>query len=610
MKLITLALLLCGTALGQSTGVTTRAYDNARSGWNPHETTLSQGSIIARGIRRLTIIPVVGDARGMEAQPLILPAVPMPKGSPNGTSTEDIMVLPSMANVIRGVNAETGAGIWQATLDMPVLSTDQIDEFMINQHFGCMSTGVIDPDTARLYQVCGVSVDKSGTPKSGRYFLYVLRVSDGSQVVPPIPIQGTDTKMWKQRASLLLTNVNGVKTVFFAHGSVYETSTGITGGIQAFDVTSNKLVTQILLPEGIWMAGQGLTADASGQIYALTANGDFDPTQGWYGESLIKLQYTKGTASLKVIDQWSPWTDYARAGLPVPAGKQAGVSLPTETMKPVGGKMSMSMQGATVVGTMNSNGQPMAIVYPPDPQSDWADEDWGSSGPACILAINVCVAAGKDGIGYPISMTHLGSTTAATVGTPTNYAKLAAPCAWITMDPGPISCSPPNPTDLNFFPWGDSAHLHMTPVQLYDPLLKSWVIFVWGENSQLHKWAVGPTGQLTYIAQSHEYASADVRGNPPGGMPGGFCTGSSNGQDPNSMLLYCSIPYGDANAKIVNGRLLVYDPIHLAADGSLKVLWDSQRWGIPYVFNKFMPPTVWNGHVYLPNYNGGVDVYE
>jgi hypothetical protein len=60
---------------------------------------------------------------------------------------------------------------------------------------------------------------------------------------------------------------------------------------------------------------------------------------------------------------------------------------------------------------------------------------------------------------------------------------------------------------------------------------------------------------------------------------GGFCSGSSNGEDPDSAILVCTIPYGDANAHVVNGRLLVYDPVHLAADGSLKVLWDSQKFG-------------------------------
>jgi len=130
------------------------------------------------------------------------------------------------------------------------------------------------------------------------------------------------------------------------------------------------------------------------------------------------------------------------------------------------------------------------------------------------------------------------------------------------------------------------------PVQFFDPVLRAWTIFAWGENAQLHKWRVSDAGALTYIAQSHEYASADVRGNPPGGMPGGFCSGSSNGADPDSAILVCTIPYGDANAQVVNGRLLVYDSVHLAGDGSLRVLWDSQRWGIPFLFNKFNPPVI------------------
>jgi hypothetical protein len=115
---------------------------------------------------------------------------------------------------------------------------------------------------------------------------------------------------------------------------------------------------------------------------------------------------------------------------------------------------------------------------------------------------------------------------------------------------------------------------------------------------------------LKYLAESNEYASADVRGRSPGGMPGGFCSGSSNGDDPDSAILVCTIPYGDANANVVNGRLLVYDPVHPAPDGSLRVLWDSQRWGVAFLFNKFNPPVIDGGQIYVANYNGGVDVYR
>jgi hypothetical protein len=415
------------------------------------------------------------------------------------------------------------------------------------------------------------------------------------------------------------TNVNGVKTVFGCSGTIYETGAGASGYCFAFDVASNKLSAMLALTAGegagVWMAGQGAAADAQGYLYVVTGNGDFDGGTQW-GESFLKLKYkpASGTkpASLEVVDHWTPWTDLTRAGQArMPAMKLAGVSAPSEAMKPVGGGMSIPLKNAKLVPMISDQGTPILLVYPQMANGAWSDEDWGSAGPACIFSIGVCIAAGKDGIAYPIKTADLGGTTLEDLANPkANCAKLAAPPVWLTMSPGPVDACPTDPRTLNFFPWGDTAHLHMTPVQFFDPTLQSWTIFVWGENSQLHKWAVSSTGKLTYIAQSKEYSSADVRGNPPGGMPGGFCSGSSNGADPKSSILVCTIPYGNANAQVVNGRLLVYDPIHLAADGSLKVLWDSQSWGVQFLFNKFDPPVIDGGQIYVPNYNGGVDLYR
>jgi hypothetical protein len=80
--------------------------------------------------------------------------------------------------------------------------------------------------------------------------------------------------------------------------------------------------------------------------------------------------------------------------------------------------------------------------------------------------------------------------------------------------------------------------------------------------------------------------------------------------DLNSAVLVCAIPYGDANANVVNGRLPVYDAVHPAADGSLKVLWDSRRLAITLLFNKFDPPVIDGGQIYVPKYDGGVDLYR
>jgi hypothetical protein len=416
------------------------------------------------------------------------------------------------------------------------------------------------------------------------------------------------------------TNVNGVKTVLGCSGTINETQAGVASGYCfAFDVASNTVSAMLALSSGegagVWMAGQGAIADAEGFLYVLTGNGDFDGISQW-GESFLKLRYTPPSgghpATLKVVDHWTPWTDFVRTGrTPKPTVKLAGVSAPSEAVKPVGGGMSISMKNAKLVAQVNERGRPVLLVFPDMATGNWSDEDWGSAGPACIFSINVCIATGKDGIAYPIKTANMGGTTLADLKNPkANCAKLAAPPVWLTMSPGPVDPCPLDPRKLNFLPWGDTAHLHMTPVQFFDPIMKSWTIFAWGENSQLHKWAVSSTGKLTYIAESREFASADVRGNSPGGMPGGFCSGSSNGRDPNSAILVCSVPYGDANAQVVNGRLLVYDPVHLAADGSLKVLWDSQRWGVQFLYNKFDPPVIDGGQIYVPNYNGGVDLYR
>lgn len=629
MKLCHVWALICAflfavteNCLPQSTMVPwlTRSADNSRSGWNPHETQFTQASVASKGIIRATIIPVIGDARGVEAQPLILPNVKTARG------TRDVMVLPSMANVVRGVDAHDGSGIWQVRLGTPVTGARSIDSKLVNQFWGCLSTGVIDAEKQRLYQVCWVSPDRTGNPQTARYFMFVLRVADGSQVVPPVLIQGKsgtqdfNAAMRKQRSSLVETNINGVKTVFGCSGTINETEAGVASGYCfAFDVASNTVSAMLALTAGegagVWMAGQGAVADAQGHLCVITGNGDFDGVSQW-GESFLKLKYTPSSggvpATLQVVDHWTPWTDLARTGqAAAPAMKLAGVSAPSEAIKPVGSGMNISLKDAKLVPMVSDQGSPILLVFPQMATGNWSDEDWGSAGPACIFSIGVCIATGKDGIAFPIKTTNLGGTTLADLANPkANCAKLAALPVWLTMSPGPVDPCPTDPRTLNFFPWGDTAHLHMTPVQFFDPALQSWTIFAWGENSQLHKWAVSSTGKLTYIAQSNEYASADVRGNPPGGMPGGFCSGSSNGADPNSAILVCTIPYGDANAHVVNGRLLVYDAVHLAGDGSLKVLWDSQRWGVQFLFNKFDPPVIDGGQIYVPNYNGGVDLYR
>jgi hypothetical protein len=59
---------------------------------------------------------------------------------------------------------------------------------------------------------------------------------------------------------------------------------------------------------------------------------------------------------------------------------------------------------------------------------EWADEDWGSLGSACIISIGACIASGKNGIASPIKSANLGGTNLSDLTNPkANCAKLPLP---------------------------------------------------------------------------------------------------------------------------------------------------------------------------------------
>jgi hypothetical protein len=128
-------------------------------------------------------------------------------------------------------------------------------------------------------------------------------------------------------------------------------------------------------------------------------------------------------------------------------------------------------------------------------------------------------------------------------------------------------------------------------------------------------WTLDPSGAITFLAKSAEVASAGLGGK--GGMPGGFPTISANGNTPNTGIVWATAPANnDANKFVVEGILRAYDATTLDAtnntDGTarLRKLWDSKQ--IPnntFNFSKFCAPFVADGQVFVPTYDGRVDVY-
>ena len=121
--------------------------------------------------------------------------------------------------------------------------------------------------------------------------------SDGTNVI-------FDPAQYEERAGLLL--MNGILyTAWTSHCDIRP----YTGWIIAYDAGTLAQTSVLnVTPNGnegaIWMAGSGLAADSSGNIYFLDANGVFDatlngsgfPSNGDYGNAFMKLSTSGGLA--------------------------------------------------------------------------------------------------------------------------------------------------------------------------------------------------------------------------------------------------------------------------------------------------------------------------
>jgi hypothetical protein len=575
------------------TPVLTRSYNNARSCANPGETTLTVQNVTTRGIKRLYSLATPSDLR-CEAQPLIVPNVTMADGS-----AHDLVILATMGNHVMAYDYDTNNLHWDVSLGTPIKGTKQIDSWAINENWGILSTPVVDPAANILYCVAWTS--PTGQSNNATHYLHAIRLRDGTDEHPPLslagatcapgnglPVQKFSSIPRKQRCGLLLTNVNGVKTVFLGCGSVNETNKLARGWVIAVDLAAFKIAAAFATTArysggGIWQAAQGLSADSKGFIHCMTGNGAFDGKTEW-GECILKLQYVPAQggqpAALKVYDWWSPFSDSGRAG-----------------------------KDPTLPST-NEGGDDQAANG-----GEFVDQDLGSGGPVCVEDYGLLAGAGKDGILYVTHLNNMGKTSNKDFANPAiNYAKLASPPIWFTSYPGDgISAQPQDITQLNKNFNNLTHHQHSTPV-VYDSPVHGKMLFTWGENGNLRAWTIAQNGTLIYLACSAELASpASANDGHFGGMPGGMLSLSCNGATAGTGLLWALVPQGDANREHTPGFLYCYDADNFGTfpDGSkqIRLLWNSQQWGLNFTHPKFNVPIVCGGKIFIPTYDGRVDVY-
>jgi outer membrane protein assembly factor BamB len=565
--------------------VLTRSYDAARTGMNTQETNLTPQKVGNNLLIRQVSLHINDDPR-IEAQPLYVSGVDI------GGKRHDVVYVSTMANNIWAFDASNGKPVWQQPVHLgrPIRPNGtEIDLFGINILWGILSTPAIDLATGTIYVVCWTSL--GGTVASAVHQLHALNISDGRHVHPPLKIEANAQAQGKpqarlipshqkQRSSLLLTNSRGPggearKTLFVAFAMTHEEHDPAHGWVIAYDLEEfRQTAAWCTTPNGsgcgIWQAGQGPAADEAGDVYIMTGNYGVEDAHGNterlapgdLAESLVKLHYTPPAArgapgQLAAVAWFTPFEDADR----------------------------------------NRNGE-----------DNFQDYDLGSGGPVPLPGLQLVVAAGKDGVLYVLDK------DTQRLGRGSNFGVLKRQPIFFTYFPG-FGIDASRVQNLDHLFDGKTHHLHGSPAFWRSPT-HGPMLFVWGENECLRAWKIDQHGTVTFFAKSAEVASAGMGGK--GGMPGGFLAVSSNGSQPNTGIVWALAPIsGDANKHVVPGILRAYDATALDpipnADGTprLMLLWDSTHIpGNHFSLSKFCPPVVADGKVFVPTYDGRVDIYS
>ena len=146
----------------------------------------------------------------------------------------------------------------------------------------------------------------------------------------------------------------------------------------------------------------------------------------------------------------------------------------------------------------------------------------------------------------------------------------------------------------------NSVELHCQPAY-YKGSTREFV-YVWSENDALR--AIPFDRGSNTLDQSGQITMSSFG---PTGENGAILSVSSNGSTDGTGIVWASHAYsGDASHNVVPGILRAFD-----ANDVTKELWNNRQTAPDAAgnFAKFAPPTIANGHVYLPTFSNQVVVY-
>jgi hypothetical protein len=306
----TLPMMLLSALLSHAqVNVLTANGDNDRTNSNLQETQLSPVTVNSSAFRKVGVFPVDGQ---VYSQPLFVSGLRISGG------THNVVFVTTMHNSVYAFDADAMSPVsmlWQVNLGTAVpASLLYGPDGDIALEIGILSTGVIDPQRGVLYVVADTL--EGGAPV---FYLHALDLATGAERLKgPVAltawVRGTgaearpdgtlpfDSMRHIQRPGLLLVN-NSVYVAFGSHGD----QNPYHGWMLIYDASdvSRQVGVYMTTPDGnagsIWQSGRGPAADRQGNIYAITANGDYDGIRN-FSQSFVKVS-AKGAAT---VDWFTP----------------------------------------------------------------------------------------------------------------------------------------------------------------------------------------------------------------------------------------------------------------------------------------------------------------
>jgi hypothetical protein len=330
-----------GLQIPYPTDVLTYHYNVFRQGATNQETALTTSNVNSSSFGKINFFTVDGK---VDAQPLFVNKQFI------GGSLSDTVYVVTENDSIYAFSANSGRQFWHVSaLGQGETPSDDHGCSQISPQIGITDTPVIDKGNGPSGAIYFVAMTKDS---SGNYHqrLHALNLTSGAELFGgPTEISATypgtgdgsqngevifNPAQFAERAAIL--EYGGVLYISFTSHCDARPYTGWIMGYNSRTLAQSTVID--VTPNGIegaiWMTGEGLAADGSGNIYFLDANGTFDttlnsqgfPINGDYGNAFMKLSNSTGT--LTVVDYFNMYNTVQESDGDEDLGSGGAIVLP------------------------------------------------------------------------------------------------------------------------------------------------------------------------------------------------------------------------------------------------------------------------------------------